>query len=89
MAEDKITWILTSIDPVIISHSTGKDEIYTSKDINPHLYKSWSKIIEKHNLQIGDDMKVCLHNAIYKIYPIRPEQTEEQKQTKQRGMFST
>lgn len=86
--EKETRWILVKIEPVIID-MTGSIVIYTDKDTNPKLYEISKRLIEKYNLQIGDDLKVCLLRASQGIEPIRPEQTEEQKQIKERGAFST
>lgn len=86
MAEDKRMWLLVNIEPVILDMG-GSIVTYTSKDYNKHAYTVWSRVIAKHNFQIGDDMKVCLWNAINGVVPVRPEQTEEQKNVKPRGMF--
>lgn len=79
---------LVSIDPVMIE-TPRMIHRYSKTDSYPYTYESLSGFIKKHNLQLGDDIIYCLWRSINKVYPVRPEPTEEQKATVKRGMFAS
>lgn len=90
MAEDTRTWILICIEPVQIDMN-GIIHTYAKsywKDANNYNYDCWKRLIAKYDFQVGDDMKVCLWNAINKIEPVRPPQKEYIKKELP-NMFST
>lgn len=79
--------LLVSYNPIMIQGSSL--QAYSSSDKNPYMYNNLKAFIEKHELQIGDDISECIRRSVLSIEPVRPEQTEEQKKIKPRGMFST
>ena len=90
MAEDDRTWILVCIEPVQLDMG-GTIHTYAKsywKDANNHVYDSWKRLIAKYDFQVGDDMRICLWNALNGVTPIRPPQKPYIKK-EQPNMFGT
>jgi hypothetical protein len=80
--------IISLKDPLVLE---GKEAIISmgSKDLNPNPYLFLKAFIDRNDLQLGDDILECLRRSGNKIVPVRPEPTEEQKNTKEYTMFTT
>lgn len=84
--------IIIEIEPIIKFNDKGK--IITYSDKEDKNYIGFKNLIERHQLQIGDNITEVVRRAISYIYPIRPEVQEEVQEEKEeikikpKGMFS-
>lgn len=76
-------------DPIIVELDDGHIVSMGSKDSNPVPYSIARRFIDNNGLQLGDDILECIRRSVRGEVPVRPEPTEEQKNTKKRGLFSS